>query len=428
MTTAIAMIEALASGAATAEGLARAALARIAERDGNIRAFITVDATGALNAAQASDVRRAAGKSLGPLDGVPVALKDNLDVAGLPTTDGTRHWASRIAGADSWVAALLKSAGAVILGKLNMHEGALGATTDNPFWGRSDNPAAPGHTPGGSSGGSAAAIAAAYVPIAIGTDTMGSVRIPSAYCGLWGLKPTPGRIPTTGLNHLSTTLDTIGPLAATAEDLTLAWTALTGDVVTMAGLKGATFGIPDEIAAVAIEPDVAAAFDALCTRLVAAGARLVPVSIAGWEPGTLRRAGLLVAEAEAGASIGVEMDADPQGFSEAFRALIAYGRAAPPERIAGARAQLAAAEHAVANALHGLDALLLPTTPQRAFPHGAPVPANQADFTALANAARVPALAFPVAGPDDLRPASAQIIGLPGAEARLIALAAAMPA
>ena len=152
------MEAALASGEATAESLTEAALARISARDGAMRAFITI-APDAMAQAYASDARRKRGQ-VGTLEGIPVAIKDNIDVAGLPTTDGTAHFAKRVAAVDANVTARLRRAGAIILGKLNMHEGALGATTDNPDWGRCDNPAAPGHTPGGSSGGSAAAVAA----------------------------------------------------------------------------------------------------------------------------------------------------------------------------------------------------------------------------------------------------------------------------
>ncbi|MFN0116463.1 MAG: amidase [Paracoccaceae bacterium] len=415
----------LGTGRSTAAELARRALSRIAARDGDIRAFIMVDAEGALAAAQDSDRRRAAGHAAGPFDGVPVALKDNIDVRGLPTTSGTRFWAGRIAATDSRVAARLRAAGLVILGKLNLHEGALGATTDNPFWGRCANPAAPGLTPGGSSGGSAAAVAAGYVPMAIGTDTMGSVRIPAAYCGLWGLKPTPGVVPTGGLRFLSPTLDSIGPIAATGEDLALAASLLTGAVAGRAGLAGARFGVPDEAMRAEIAPGVRAAFTDFCERLAAEGAEVRQVSVAGWDPGGLRRAGLLVAEAEAGALYGADLDRGGDGFSDQFRALVAYGRAARPEKIAAARASLARAERSVAGALAGIDALLMPTAPQLPFPHGAPVPPDQADLTALANAARAPAVAFPIAVPGGGHPASAQLVGPAGSEARLIALARA---
>jgi aspartyl-tRNA(Asn)/glutamyl-tRNA(Gln) amidotransferase subunit A len=313
-----------------------------------------------------------------------------------------------------------------------MHEGALGATTDNPFWGRCDNPALPGHTPGGSSGGSAAAVAAGFVGWAVGTDTMGSVRIPAAYCGLWGLKPTPGAVPTEGLMPLSPTLDTIGPIARTPADLATAFAAMAGQDMAAPppALRGLRLGLPAEATEVDLDPAVDAAFTAFLARLRAAGVEVVPVAVAGWSPAADRRAGLLISEAEGAAVLAADLDADAAagggGFSPAFRALLAYGRAAAPDRIAAARARLASLQAAAAAALQGVAALLLPTAPQRPFPHGAPVPANQADLTALANLARLPAVAFPIAAGDGGFPASAQVLGAPGSEARLVALAAAL--
>ena len=429
------------TGRNTALSLTEAALARIAAQDAGLRAFITLDADGARAQARALDALPVAQR--GPLHGVPVAVKDNIDVAGLPTTDGTRFYAGRIAARDAGTVARLRRAGAVVLGKLNMHEGALGATTDNPHWGRADNPAAPGHTPGGSSGGSAVAVAAGYVPLTLGSDTMGSVRIPAAYCGVWGLKPTRGLIGASGLSHLSWTLDTIGPLAASAKDLMAALFVLAGpdpgDPLSAAaamlplrrdGLRKLVLGLPAEAAGVALEPGVAAAFAALCGRLEQAGVTLRPVSLAGWDPPRLRRAGLLVAEAEAASVIGPDLDADLAagggGFSDAFRLMVNHGRRAEGARVAAAYRRLTLARTAALGALGEVAGLLLPTAPQRPFAHGAPVPDNQADLTALANAAGLPAVAFPIAAPDGGVSASAQLIGAPYADARIIALAGAM--
>jgi aspartyl-tRNA(Asn)/glutamyl-tRNA(Gln) amidotransferase subunit A len=432
-----------ASGRLSALSITTAALDRIAAEDGRWRGMITVDVAGARTAAAAIDQARAAGQPQGPLAGVPVVVKDNIAVAGLPLTDGTGRWRDRIAARDAGCVARLRAAGAVILGKANLHEGALGATTDNPHWGRAENPAAPGHSPGGSSGGSAVALAAGYAPLALGTDTMGSVRIPAAYCGLWALKPTRGLIGNSGLSHLSWTLDTIGPMATGAKDLMAALAVLAGpdpaDPFSDArplvplrrdGLKGLILGLPAEADGVTLEPPLALAFAALCDRLRTAGVRLVPVSLAGWDPARLRRAGLLVAEAEAGSLIGAELDADEQaggaGFSPAFRAAVNFGRRAPGARLAEAWRRLALAGVAARWALSEVAAILMPTTPHQALPLGVAVPDSQADLTALANAAGLPAVAFPLPVTPGTRPVGAQLVGAPYADARLIALAGQM--
>ncbi len=441
MSSATDLAAALASGAVTSEALTRAALAR-AEEQRPLNAFITLLHESALEAARASDTRRANGKTLGPLDGIPVAVKDNIAVAGVPTTDGTLAFKDWIAATDATVITRLHNAGAVLIGTLNMHEGALGATTDNPFWGRCDNPAAPGHTPGGSSGGSAAAVAAGIVPITLGTDTMGSVRIPAAYCGLWGLKPTRGLIPVTGLSHLSWTLDSIGPIAANAADLSLALSVLAGFDATdpdslplpdgwsafepMPDLSGVNVAICAHTFCTDSAQVVHTAFQALLDRITAAGATLKPVEIAHWDATKLRRAGLLVSEAECGSLIGDVIDSHPDGFSDSFRAAINFGRNANGSRVAAAYRTLALAASGAYRALNGLDALLLPTAPQTAFPHGAEVPVNQADFTALANAAGLPAIAFPI--PSAGLPVSAQLIGPAFSDGKIIALAQAMSA
>lgn len=372
----------------------------------------------------------------GALSGMAMAVKDNIAVAGLLRTDGTGAFADRVSERDATVVARLRAAGAEVIGTLNMHEGALGATTDNPFWGRCDNPLAPGHTPGGSSGGSAAAVAAGIVPATLGTDTMGSVRIPAAYCGIWGLKPTRGLVPVTGLSHLSWTLDTIGPLAAIPGDLARVLRVIAGpdadDPDSEAPPEGwdeaaapgrIRLGLPDWGHLAACEVGVRDGFAAFLAQLEAAGVELVPDTVPGWSPGALRRAGLLVAEAEAGHLIGAEIDANPDGFSEGFRTAIGFGRNAPGSKVAAAYRSLHLAGRAAHRTLVGVDALILPTAPQRAFAHGHPAPANQADYTALANVAGLPALAFPIPAPDGGLPCSAQLIGPAFSDMALIAIA-----
>jgi aspartyl-tRNA(Asn)/glutamyl-tRNA(Gln) amidotransferase subunit A len=371
----------------------------------------------------------------GPLSGLATAIKDNIAVAGLPRTDGTRAFADRISDRDATVVSRLRAAGAEVIGTLNMHEGALGATTDNPFWGRCDNPIAPGHTPGGSSGGSAASVAAGIVPATLGTDTMGSVRIPAAYCGIWGLKPTRGLVPVTGLSHLSWTLDTIGPIAATPSDLAAVLRAIAGydpdDTESETPPPGWTspeepqlrLGVPDWQHLAACEPAVRDSFANFLAKIGDAGVGLESVTIAHWSPGMLRRAGLLIAEAEAGHLIGDAIDATPDGFSEDFRRAIAFGRNAPGSRVAASYRTVHLAGRGARAALTGLDYLILPTSPQRAFLHGQPAPVNQADYTALANAAGLPALAFPIPALDGGPPCSAQLIGPAFSDLALVALA-----
>ncbi len=432
MQNAGAMAAALAAGETSSVALVEAALEKITLSDGDVRAFITVMADSARAQAAASDARRAAGQTRGPLDGVVIALKDNIAVAGVLRTCGTAAF-SEPEPANSTVAERLLAAGAVIIGTLNMHEGALGASTDNPFWGRCQNPLMAGYTPGGSSGGSAAAIAAGMVPLTLGTDTMGSVRIPAAYCGLWGLKPTKGRLPVTGLGHLSWTLDSIGPLAQTAGDLGLLLNALEGlDLSDPLGatmpqtppiptaLSDLAFGVPDAAALADCEDVVIQSFDRFKASVLAAGVTLRAVTVEGWNPGALRRSGLLVSEVEGAVSLGDAVDGP--GLSDEFRGMLNYGRTAGTPRLAKAYRQLQELSAAFGNAVHGLDGLLLPTAPQRAFAHGGDVPVNQADFTALANVAGAPAITMPLAAIDNGLPVGAQIIAPAGHDHRLVAI------
>ena len=397
------------------------AIARARARE-DLRAFITLlpDAVG----------------GEGPLAGVPVAVKDNIAVAGVATTDGTFAFRDRVAARDATVVARLKRAGTAVIGTTNMHEGALGATTDNPFWGRCVNPLKDGFTPGGSSGGSGAAVAAGIVPLAIGTDTMGSVRIPAAYCGVWGMKPTRGLVPVTGLSHLSWTLDTIGPIAEGPEMLMRALRVMAGpdgeDVFAVPPPDGwdddrapgrVVLGVPHWAALSPCEGVVAEGFAAFVSRVAALGVEVRHVTVPHWAPGAMRRAGLLVAEAECGAMIGGVIDTRPEGFSEGFRAAINYGRRAAGEKVAAAYRVLAEAGAGVRAVLRDVDAILMPAAPQRAFAHGGPVPAGQADFTALANAGGVPALVFPMPAPDGGLPLSAQLVGPAFSEGRLVGIA-----
>lgn len=202
-------------------------LERIESEQPRLNALITITQELAFADARRVDSARAAGQPL-PLDGMPIVIKDNVDVSGVPTTVGSRLFAGRVAEADAEIVRRLRAAGAVILGKANMHELAFGATSRNETFGHVLNPAAPDRIPGGSSGGSGAAVAADLCVAAIGTDTGGSVRLPASLCGVSGLRPTYGAVSNRGVQPVSRSLDTVGPLARAVADVRAMLQAMIG--------------------------------------------------------------------------------------------------------------------------------------------------------------------------------------------------------
>lgn len=425
------------TGPVEAETARRLAAAEADEA--GLNAFLRLDRDRALSEARASDARTGAPRAL---EGVIAAVKDNLAVAGAPWTAGIGGRRDLIADRDATAVARLRAAGAVILGGLNMEEGALGAVTDNPWFGRCGNPLGPLLTPGGSSGGSGAAVAAGLVDLALGTDTMGSVRIPAAYCGVCGLKPTAGLVGRGGLALLSPTLDTIGPLTREAAGLWPAIRALAGldpddpdsrpapkgwSARPDLSLRGVRLGVPRQIESVETEPEVREGLARAAAAAEDAGAEVREIDLPGWDPARARRGGLLLTEAE-GAVECADLLAAEGAVSDHFRGLLEYGARAPSARIVEALARIRAAAAACARGLAEADALLLPTAPQRAFRFGDPVPANQSEFTALANFAGAPAVALPVPLPGEALPASVQLLGPAWSEARLTAWAEALEA
>ncbi len=444
-----AILDASAAGAAMRAGsltpseLLAACLARIDALDGRFNCFVLRLDEAARAAAAEADARFGAHRPRSALDGIPVALKDNIDMAGRVTGNGMdRHVVAR---EDAPLVARLRAAGAVIVGKLNMHEGALGGTTDNPHHGPTRNPWDPARTPGGSSGGSGAAVAARLVPVAIGTDTMGSVRLPAAYCGVAGLKPTTGLVSTRGIVPLSYRLDHAGPLARSVRDLARVTAILAGadprspesvpapdgwqaGEGAPASLQGCRIGVPDYLDTVDLENAVGEAFAAALEVLKSLGARISRVDLGGYDPAPMRRAGLLLSEAEAAHAMAAELEARPAQASSSFRRMLAYGRDAPAGRLVAAQRRIEAAGLRLRQAFDAVDLLVSPTAPQVAFPHGGRAPDNQADLMAIANFGRCPALSLPCALSPDGLPVGLQLTAAPWREAPLLGAAATLEA
>ena len=363
------------------------------------------------------DLDPAATGGEGPLAGLSIGIKSNIAVGGLPWTAGMGTRRDIVTERDAHVVAQLRAAGAKIPGTLNMHEAALGATTDNAFYGCTMNPHRDGYTPGGSSGGSAAAVAAGLVDAALGTDTLGSVRIPAAYCGVYALKPTLGAVSTDGLIHLGTKFDVIGPLARDLDTLERVWkviaqqnTTVTPDLIrgpspsprilTLAGLQG-----------IETQPAVMAAYTAALASLGPATALTLADA-----PTAIRLAALIPCIEELKATLG-DARFGPLVSNELKHVIAAIEKLPPaPEVLARTRTTLL-------EALGTDGVLIMPTAPQVAFKHGTRAPANQADFTALASVAGLPAIAIPAGVDDDHLPVGVQIVGPPNSEAMLFAVA-----
>jgi Asp-tRNA(Asn)/Glu-tRNA(Gln) amidotransferase A subunit family amidase len=435
--TAVGIAADVSSGARTARDVVDEALTAAIET-ADLNVFTFVDADGARAAARSVDEAVAAGRHPGPLAGVPVALKDLIDQRGLPTTCGSSFY-REVPARSAPVVERLEAAGAIVIGRTGLHEFALGFSSENDWFGPVRNPLDPSTSPGGSSGGSAAAVAAGIVPIALGTDTGGSVRVPAALCGCVGLKVTHGRVPLTGVFPLASSLDTVGPLAATVADAALAYGVIAGDdpadrwsvnrpVTAPAGsadLDGLRIGIPHPWVDRPLERLVASAWEATITALGEAGADVRPIDAPHLDPSRLH-AGML---AEIATVHRPWFERDPSRYGPEVRHRLEQVMAVTVDDYVEALHWRRLLRRAAADAFDDVDVLLTPTTVTRRKVIGEPLVDGGAEpepygtalswFTALVNQAGVPALSIPV-GPPASPPASVQIIAPPWEEARLL--------
>ncbi len=421
---------AIRSGHLSPVALVEACLARIEAREPGVQAWVTVDCPGALDAARRLEAEARAGRFRGPLHGVPVGLKDIIDAAGLKTTAGARGFADTTPAEDAPCVARLRAAGAVILGKLQTTEFAFGdpAVTRNPWH--------PGRTPGGSSAGSAAAVAARMVPAALGTQTVGSVLRPAAFCGVVGFKPTYGRISRRGVVPLAWSLDHVGVLVRRVADAAVLFGVMAGhDPDDPGSARGA---VPDLSAVVAGPPDrpprlglVGAPFrdrataearehlDGLARALAARGAEVEPVEL----PAVMAAMGaavITVSRAEVGAVHAARHAQHADAFRPRIRAGIELGRAIPADLYLRAQRIRRHARRALAPLLARYDALVLPAAPGPAPDPGTTGdPALNGPWTGLG----VPCIALPTGLARDGLPLGTQLVGGAFEEARLLAAA-----
>ncbi len=391
----------------SSQDMVRASLERVREYDSRINAFISLSENAAVRRAAEID-GAPGGAATAPLKGRTIAIKDCIDVAGIPCTMGSLFFRKHIPYADASAVTRLKAAGSVVIGKANMHEFAYGGTTENEHFGVCRNPWNPDRIPGGSSGGSAAAIAAGFCDLALGTDTGSSVRMPAALCGVSGLRPTRGLVPTDGCFPVSPHFDVIGPMGRSVQDLADLLTALTGtdpedsiyrracDDPDISDLR---IGVPKNGFFDASEPAVAEAVRTAMMRLEEGGARLFGLVLP--EALNCKEHVTLMIYRDAAGRHRDRIEGSPENFGKATLARLLPGLEISDDEYAASRRALNAWERAVAQIFaEQCDLILTPTVPVTAPPIAA-----DSDLAALTDrlahccwawaGARVPALTIP---------------------------------
>jgi aspartyl-tRNA(Asn)/glutamyl-tRNA(Gln) amidotransferase subunit A len=411
-------------GRVQASDLVEASLRAIDARDRELNAFITVTAEQARAEANAADEDAAAGRWRGPLHGIPISIKDLADVAGLPTTAASRVRAGHVATADAPAVARLRAAGAIIVGKTNLHEFAFGTTNEDSAFGPSRNPHDPSRSPGGSSGGSAISVATGMALASLGTDTGGSIRIPAGACGIVGLKPRFGEIPCDSVVPLSHTLDHVGPLTRSVRDAWILYDVLRGAAREPDGWEPRpqplTLGVPRRYFLERLDPAIDELFRAAVDRLQRAGHQIRDVNVAHTD--LIATVYLHTVLADAAAYHAPLLDAHGHDYMPTVRLRLEMGRYVLAEDYVRAQEARVRLRASVDRALEGVDALALPTLPIPAPPLGAewvqmgdksePVRAGMLRLTQLFNLTGHPAISLPMGKTPAGLPGGMQLAGM----------------
>jgi aspartyl-tRNA(Asn)/glutamyl-tRNA(Gln) amidotransferase subunit A len=418
-----------------------AALELIERAQPALNTFITVTAEEARADARIAGQELASGVSRGPLHGVPVGIKDLIATQGIRTTAGSRILGTWIPKRDAAVVWMLRVAGAILVGKTNTHEFAFGTTNDNPHYGAVKNPWNPSLTSGGSSGGSAAAVAAGLLPVALGTDTAGSIRIPAALCGAVGLKPTYGLISTRGVVPLSKTLDTVGPIGRTVDDVARTMEALAPEGVggrawgagRGASLRGLTIGVPEHYVYDRVDAEVEASVREALRAMEAAGAVVRPLEIPEldrcWE------VGIAIVRPEALAFHKRWFPERASDYGEDVARSLEAARDISASTYLAARRSRRQIARALRRALREVDLLAGPTVPILAFPNadayrpvlpGGELPRHAVTrLTYPFSLSRLPAISVPCGLSKAGLPIGLQLAARPRQEGQLLAAARA---
>ncbi len=444
----------------TSEALTKAYLQQIQGMNNALNAYITVSDQEALTEAHASDERRAQGRSRGLLDGIPLAIKDNILIKGVRATGGSAILAEYVAPTDATVIERLRSAGAVFIGKTNLDEFAMGGSTEHSAFGSTKHPRDLERVPGGSSGGSACAVAADLCVAALGSDTGGSIRQPAAFCGIIGFKPSYGRVSRSGVMAMVSSFDQVGPMTKTVDDARILFEAIQGvdprDQTTVAfpatsrrhTLKGLRIGLPRQAWGQGMTDEVRSSLEETIEILHAAGAETIEVDLPYSDEALAVYYILMPCEVSAnmsrydGIRYGHRVAAETlletyqrsrhQGLGAEVRRRILLGTFALSKGYVDAyyhqaRKVQTLIRGAYARAFDGVDVLLTPTTPSTAFRRGEktadPLTMYLEDvFTVGVNVAGIPAISLPCGDKNGL-PVGMQLIGAHGADDALLLLA-----